>query len=65
MCSATPAHNVVADGKILVAIASSFVAPVARALAIACWPRCAANATSCAALSWSSAAFLATNYVAL
>jgi hypothetical protein len=49
------------------AMASFVVAPAARAAAIACWPRCAAMAASCALLSssdCSDAAWFAVAYVA-
>ena len=47
-CTATPAT-----------IISSFVAPAAKVVAIACWPICAAIVASWSAMSWSSAALLA------
>jgi len=38
MCTESPAPSVVADVAIRGAIASSFVAPAAPVVAIACWP---------------------------
>ncbi len=61
------APNVVVDDAIPTAVASSFVAPVASVVVIACWPRCAAIAASCATLSasfWYFVALLAIDYVA-
>ena len=59
MCIVSPTPNAVACAATHATIASSFVAPAARDVAIACWPMCAASASSCSALSWSADAFAA------
>jgi len=57
MCTMSPAPNAAICAANPVAIASSLVALVARVVAIACCPTCAASAASWSALSWSAAAF--------